>query len=207
MDVYSAPITFLLLLCNVLISLFVLNGPPQNMNRLSFRPLAILRDKEYYRFLSAGFVHVDMGHLFVNMFTLFFFGPFLERRLGPVDFTVVYFGSMFIANAATLYFHRESESYSAVGASGAISGVLFAFCLFQPFSTIYLFAIVPIVAILYAVLFVWGSIYFMKRNQQTGRGMVAHEAHLGGAIGGILVTILVHPQSINIFLGQIGRFF
>ena len=96
--------------------------------------------------------------------------------------------------------HRDNAKYSAVGASGAVSSVLFSFILFQPFSMLYIFAAIPMPAIVFAVLYVALSIYSAKQ----GGGPIAHEAHLGGALGGVVLTLILYPAALGIFLGQLG---
>ena len=199
----DAPVTFMLLLVNVLVSGYALFSDETLLDRLGFRPVRIQEQREWYRYITAGFVHAGLAHLAFNMITLYFFGPLLEVILGSFSFLLLYFGSEFAAHALTYRFHRGNEGYNAVGASGAISGVVFAFCLFFPFQKLYLFFAVPIPAIVFAVGFVAVSIYAMK--QARGRlGGIAHEAHLGGAIGGVILTFLLEPRSIQIFLSHFG---
>lgn len=199
----ESPLTIILILLNVLISGYALWFDQALLDRLSFRPARVLRDREYYRLLSAGFVHAGPGHLAFNMLTLFFFGPALERLLGPVGFLVVYFVAEFTAHGLTLWWQRNSHAYAAVGASGAISGVLLSFCLFRPFDQIGLFFAIWMPAWLFAVGFLGFSVYAMSRRDNPNMGGIAHEAHLGGALGGVLATLLVEPRALSIFLGQI----
>lgn len=201
----DSPVTLILLLVNVLVSGYALFSDETLLDRLGFRPTRIQEHGEWYRFITAGFVHVNLAHLAFNMITLYFFGPLLEheRVLGSANFIVLYFGSELAAHALTYKFHKGNEGYNAVGASGAISGVVFAFCLFAPFQKLYLFFALPIPAILFAVGFVAVSIYAMKKA--SGRlGGIAHEAHLGGAIGGVVLTILLEPRALDIFLHHFG---
>lgn len=202
----QAPATLALIAANVLISLYALSNP-QVIDRLSFRPQRVLREGEWYRLISGGFVHAGIAHLAFNMITLYFFGPLLEAGVfGPVRFLVLYFGSELAAHAVTLVAHRDNPHYAAVGASGAVSGVLLGFCLFQPFAMLYIFFAIPMPAIVFAVLYIAGSVWLMRR--QGGRagamGGIAHEAHLGGAIGGLLLTVLLEPRAIGVFLQQLG---
>jgi membrane associated rhomboid family serine protease len=205
-DFSEAPVTLLLLIINVMVSGYALFMDESLLDRLSFRPRQILADRQYYRLITAGFIHVGLAHLAFNMITLFFFGRVLEMLLGPLRFLILYFGAELAAHALTLVLHRKNESYAAVGASGAVSGVVFGFCLFFPFERIYLFFIpVGIPAVLFAVLYVALSIYAMKQASRDGMtGGVAHEAHVGGALGGLLLTILLEPRALPIFLGQLG---
>ncbi len=205
----DSPITLFLILVNVMASLYALFFDHSLIERYSFRPAKILREREYDRLLTAGFIHVSLGHLFFNMFTLFFFGPVLEGILGIWRFIVLYFGSELAAHGLALYMHRKSTSYSAVGASGAVSGIVFAFCLWLPFEKIYIFLIpIGIPAILFAFLYVAGSIYAMKVGREQGAsGGIAHEAHVGGALGGLLLTMLLQPFVIPHFIHQLQLVF
>jgi len=196
----QAPITLALLLSNLGVSLYAFTDPSL-LRELSFRPHRIRERGEYHRVLTAGFVHASGTHLAFNMITFYFFGPLLEGILGTGAFLVLYFGSELAAHALTYAVHRNDPNYSAVGASGAISGVVFAFCVFFPLRNLYLFFALPIPAILFAFGYVFGSIYAMGRGNQRGVGdWIAHEAHLGGALAGIVLTVLLEPRSVQVFL-------
>lgn len=197
----QSPITLALLLLNVGISGYAMLADTSLIDELSFRPVRIREHGEYYRFLTAGFVHGGGAHLAFNMITLYFFGPLLERILGAGAFLILYFGSEMTAHGLTFLFHRNDPHYAAVGASGAISGVLFAFCLYAPLAMLGVMFVIPMPAILFAVLYVVVSIYAIGQRQ--GPGGIAHEAHLGGALGGIVLTILLdYPRPINAFLRE-----
>jgi len=201
----DAPVTFLLLLLNVLVSGYALLVDASLVERLSFQPHAILKRKEHWRMITAGFVHVGTGHLAFNMITLYFFGPLLEVLLGSLDFTVLYFGSELAAHGLSLALHHDNESYAAVGASGAVSGVLFGYCLFFPFEKIYFFGVIPMWSIVFAVGYVALSVYAINRRKEGGSvGGIAHEAHLGGALGGLLLTIILEPRAVQVFLNNFG---
>lgn len=194
------PVTQFMLVVNVLIGAYTLLANPSLIDKWAFKPYRVVREKEWSRWLTAGFVHVSFMHLLFNMITLFYFGPEIEGAVGSGRFLVIYLGSELAANALTYWKYKDNPQYSAVGASGAISGVLFAFCLFAPFAMLYIFFAIPMPAILFAVLYVVLSIYASRREV----GRVAHEAHLGGALGGLVLTILLYPASLGIFLDQIG---
>ena len=202
-DLSSTPYTLLLLILNVLVSSYALFFDSSLLDRLAFKPREIIKGKQYYRLISGGFVHAGLAHLAFNMITLYFFGPLLETIMGPVRFLALYFGSELAAHGFTLMRHRDDPYYAAVGASGAISGVVFAFCLFFPFELLYIFFALPIPAIVFAVLYVVGSAYAMRQSDGV-RGGIAHEAHLGGAIGGLVITIILVPRSLSIFLSHLG---
>lgn len=199
----ETPFTIFLILVNLMVSGYALYGDRSLVDRLAFRPARVLKDREYYRLLTAGFVHAGPGHLAFNMLTLFFFGPALEQLMGSVGFLLVYFVSELTAHGVTLWWQRDSHAYAAVGASGAISGVLLAFCLFRPFDQIGLFFAIWIPAWLFAVGFLGFSVYAMRTRQNGAQGGIAHEAHLGGAIGGLVMTLLLEPSALSIFFRQI----
>ncbi len=194
----DSPVTILLLIAIVMVSGFALFVDPTLIDRLGFRPTRVAR--EPYRYITAGFVHVSLMHLAFNAITLYFFGPALEARLGSTDYLILYVGALLCAHALTHFQHRQNSGYNAVGASGAISGVLFAYVLFAPYDLIYIFAVLPIPAVLFAFLFVVGSIYAMKSERAFG---IAHEAHLGGAIGGVLLAIVLEPGILPRFFDQL----
>ena len=194
------PVTQFMLTLNVVVGAYTLLANPALIDRWSFKPFRVATEKEYSRWLTAGFVHVGFAHLLFNMVTLFYFGPYVEAAIGSGRFLIVYLGSELAANGLTYLKYRARPEYSAVGASGAISGVLFAFCLFEPFAMLGIMFIIPMPAILFAVLYVGLSIYASKREV----GRIAHEAHLGGALGGLALTILLYPAVIGIFLRQLG---
>ncbi|MDQ7039883.1 MAG: rhomboid family intramembrane serine protease [Rhodothermus sp.] len=199
----ETPWTALLIIINLLVSGYALLIDPSLIDRWAFRPLHILRAREYYRMITAGFVHVGWAHLAFNMITLFFFGRPMEVLLGPVRFLLIYFGAELAGHGLSLWLHRHRPTYAAVGASGAISGLLFGYCLFFPFDRIYLFFFpVGIPAVLFAIGYVVLSIYAVRRGIEEGG--IAHEAHLGGAVGGLLLTLLLEPRALPIFLRQLG---
>lgn len=204
-DFHAAPITLLLLIINALVSGYALLSEPSLIERLGFSPRRIRERGEYYRFITAGFVHVGFGHLAVNMITLYFFGPVLEPVLGAIGFLILYFGAELAAHGVAFWHQRDNAQYMAVGASGAISGVVFAYCLFDPFGTLYIFFALPMPIWLFAIVYVVGSIYAMQQAKSQGRmGGIAHEAHLGGALGGVLLTIALEPWVVGRLVEQLG---
>lgn len=205
-DLSAAPVTLILLVLNVLVSGYALLVDASLIDRLAFKPQRILKEGEYYRMVSAGFVHAGIAHLAFNMITLYFFGPVLEYRLGPGQFLLLYFGSELAAHGLTLALKARTPGYAAIGASGAVSGVVFAFCLFYPLEYLYLFFALPIPAIVFAVGYVLISVYAMQNpaGQRGATGGIAHEAHVGGAIAGLIITLLMQPAALGIFLQQIG---
>jgi membrane associated rhomboid family serine protease len=149
-----------------------------------------VRRGEQIRLFSSGFLHVDMPHLFLNMFTLYFFADVVIGHLGVFGFTVVYVGSLLLGSLLSLYFHKNEYHYSAVGASGAVMGILYAAILLRPDMSLYLFFIpIPIPAYIFGIGYLLYSIYGMKNSV----GNIGHDAHFGGAIGGYAITLILAP--------------
>lgn len=195
------PVTAFFLILNLIAGAYTLLARPDLIDRWSFRPYRVAHDGEWARWLTAGFVHVGLGHLAFNMITLWSLGPPVEAALGSVRFLAVYLVAEVVANALTFWRYRADPSYSAVGASGAISGVVFAFCLLYPLEKLYLFFVpVGIPAVLFGALYVALSIYAAN----AGGGRVAHEAHLGGALGGVVTALVLTPSLLGHFLSQLG---
>lgn len=145
---------------------------------------------EQIRMISSGFLHVDMGHLFFNMVTLWFFAPLVLAYLGNWTFVLVYVGSLIFGNLLTLLFNKNNYSYRAVGASGAVTGVLYSAILLQPDMMLGLFFVIPIPAYLFGILYLLYSIYGMKSKNDN----IGHSAHFGGAVGGYVITLIEQPQ-------------
>jgi len=145
---------------------------------------------EQIRMISSGFLHVDMGHLFFNMVTLWFFAPLVLAYLGNWTFVLVYMGSLIFGNLLTLLFNKNNYSYRAVGASGAVTGVVYSAILLQPDMMLGLFFVIPIPAYLFGILYLLYSIYGMKSKNDN----IGHSAHFGGAVGGYVITLIEQPQ-------------
>lgn len=199
-----APATFALLVVNTVVSLYALFVNPALVDAWALRPYAIVRRGEWQRLFTGSFVHGSLGHLLFNMLTLYFFGPELEDVLGTGRFIALYFGSELASSLFTVWRRRGDPSYAAVGASGAISGLVFAFCLYAPFALLYVFFAIPMPAWLFAIVYTAGSIYAMRQSEAGQGGGIAHEAHLGGALGGILLTILLDPSVVGRLMMQLG---
>ena len=179
-------ITIAIITANILISLKGF-GDFSFFEKYKFNVGGIRRG-EQIRMLSAGFLHVDQMHLFFNMFTLYFFADPVIDYLGRTGFLVVYFGSLVVGNLLSLYFHKEEYHYSAVGASGAVTGVLYSAILLHPEMRLFLFFIpIPIPGYVFGIGYLLYSIYGMKNRV----GNIGHDAHFGGAVGGYIITLIL----------------
>lgn len=158
-------------------------------NRLKFNVNAV-QDGEFYRLLTAGFIHVDYQHLFFNCFTLFIFGGNVLNGLGVINFILLYLISLLTGNILALYYHRKNPYYTAVGASGAIMGIVYSSILMFPEMKLALLLFpIPMPAYVFGVGYLIYTLFGMK-SQNDGIG---HTAHFGGAIGGILCTLIFDP--------------
>ncbi|MBF4507315.1 rhomboid family intramembrane serine protease [Flavobacterium sp. JLP] len=151
-----------------------------------------IRCGEQIRMISSGFLHADYMHLFFNMLTLWFFAPVVIQWMGSISFALIYFGSLIFGSLLTMLFHKNDYSYRAVGASGAVTGVLYSAILLQPDMMLGIFGIIPIPAYLFGILYLLYSIYGMKAKNDN----IGHTAHFGGAIGGYLITLVKEPSLI-----------
>ena len=195
------PITLIILAVTCIVS-FVAFGNSRLMNDLILWPPAISRRREYHRLVTYGLVHADFGHLLFNMITLFFFGRVMEQfyasQLGTFGFALFYVGALVVSILPTYLKNRGNPNYRSLGASGAVSAVLFGFILLAPWQRIIVF-VIPMPAIVYAVLYTAYSIYMDRRGQDN----VNHSAHLWGAAYGVAFTLLVNPRVLPHFLNAL----
>jgi membrane associated rhomboid family serine protease len=171
------------------------------LDSLIFWPPAVARG-EYYRLISHGFVHADGQHLLFNMITLFFFGravaPFFEREIGAIGFTLFYLAGIAVAILPSYLRHRHNPRYRSLGASGAVSAVLFTYILMAPWSIIYLF-VFPVPAVVFAAAYTVYSFYAGRKRADN----VNHSAHLWGAGYGVIAALVIEPRLAGHFLGQL----
>ena len=198
-------ITIVIVAVTVLVSWRAFNDRAL-LERLILWPPAVERRKQYDRLLGYGFVHADWMHLLFNMITLWSFGTAVERVFSewitPVGYVLFYLSAIVVSILPTYITHRNDANYRSLGASGGVSAVLFAFILFDPWSTLIIFPIpVPIPAFLFAILYVGYSIWMDRR----GRDNVNHSAHLWGAAYGLLFTVLLEPKVLAHFTQTLFR--
>ena len=181
------------------LSLLGLFRSPRIIDICLFRPYYFLRKKQYDTMILSGFVHADVGHLLFNMFTFYFFAFPMERFLGTVPFVILYFFGLIISHTCTWYKHRNNAGYASLGASGAISAVLFAYISYFPTSTLMIIPIpVPIPAFLFAIGYVGYSYWASIQN----KGRINHDAHLCGAISGLAFVAITDPGAFARLLGS-----
>ena len=177
----------------IAISLLGMYRAPAIVQKFLFRPYLFLRAKQYDTMIMSGFIHADVGHLLFNMITFYFFAFPMERFLGTIPFLALYFVGLVASHTCTYFKHRNNPRYASLGASGAISAVLFAYIVYFPTTTLMIIPIpVPIPAALFAVGYV---AYSYWASTQT-RGQINHDAHLCGAISGLAFVAITDPAAI-----------
>jgi len=195
------PVTLIILAVTCVVS-FVAFSNPRLMERLILWPPAISRQHQYDRLLTSGFIHADFTHLLFNMFTFYSFGAYMERlfqpRIGAIGYALFYLGGIVISALPSYLRHQDDANYRSLGASGAVSAVLFAFILINPWAMILIF-VIPVPAILFAVIYLGYTIYMDRRRADR----INHSAHLWGAIYGIVFTIAVEPRVLGQFIERL----
>jgi membrane associated rhomboid family serine protease len=198
---FITSVTFFLIAANTVASLIALYVVPGMIEAGYLKPYRVVREHTWYEMLTSGFLHLDFGHLFVNMFTLYFFGRIMEAVLGPEYFLGLYLSGLIIAGIPSVVKFRNNPNYATLGASGAVGAVLFAYIFLFPLESIYIFLIpIPIPAFVFGILYLIYSMYESKK----ARGKVNHEAHIAGALWGIIYLLVFVPNAIAYFLSTIG---
>ena len=192
---YAAPA---ILLLTVGISLLGMYQLPDLIDKFLFRPYFLLRNRQYDTMIMSGFIHADMQHLLFNMITFYFFAFPMERFLGTTRFVVLYFVGLVISHTCTWYKERRNPQYASLGASGAISAVLFAFIVYFPSTMLFVF-FVPMPAMLFAVLYV-GYSWWASKNS---RDRINHDAHLCGALSGLGFVAVTDPGAFSRLLNTL----
>ena len=198
-------ILLIIIAVTAIISFIAFNNQ-QLFEKYKFNVGAILQKKEYIRLLSAGFLHADLMHLLFNMMTLYFFGPIVVQAFGEIGFLMVYFGSILLGNIFSLYLYKNQPWYSAIGASGGVSGILFASIAMIPdLGIMFFFIPIPIPGYIFGFLYFAYSVYMMLNPKQHDN--IGHAAHLGGAFFGLVYAIALQPERAiqnALFLGMMA---
>jgi membrane associated rhomboid family serine protease len=199
MDAFPFPVTLGLIAINVAASLVAFAN--ETFNRQNILWVGPMRENgEWHRAISSGFLHVNGPHLLINMYGLFMFGPIVERALGGTGFAVVYLASLAGGSAWAYLHNRNNPDYRAAGASGALSGIVLAFCMIAPFTLLLFLFLIPMWGIVFGLLFI-GLSYILSQRENR---IIGHEAHLGGAVTGMIATVLVDPDVLVRFLAQLS---
>lgn len=197
-------ITLIIILITCGVSFMAWNNT-ELYNKLIFNPYIIFHKNEWYRLFSSALLHADIPHLVINMFVLYSFGSFIEQVYdlyipgGLPMYVAMYILAIGAANIKTLIENKNNVWYNAVGASGAVSAVVFAFVLFAPIEKILFFGIIPIPAFLYGLLYLVYSQYMSKKASDN----IGHDAHFFGAVFGFVFTGLLRPELFQMFVSKI----
>lgn len=194
----AAPVASLIFIFTLITSLYAFNNP-QLMDKFMLHPYSVGKGGKYYTFITSGLIHADWMHLLFNMFTFFFFAFKLEMMIGHWQFALLYLVSLVLSDIPTVIKHKEDYRYRSLGASGAISAVLFSYILFQPLSIIGVMFI-PMPAIVFGVLYL---IYCMRMSKLS-RDNINHDAHFFGALTGMVLTVILVPGVIPHFIAQLA---
>ncbi len=199
-------ISYVIIGLNVLISLAGFSDP-RILSRLIMNPYRVRHNGEYYRFITSGFIHAHYPHLMFNMFSFYFFGPAVESifhaifpQAGGVLYVVFYLMALIVSDISTYIKYSDSPGYNSLGASGAVSAIVFAFIVFNP--------IEPHLCVFFALCMpgiILGILYLIFSYQQArgSNDSINHDAHLFGALFGVIFCIAVYPRSIQLFIEQI----
>jgi len=207
MNFSETPVTFILIAINVLFSLIGFSNAGMLAKTIGW-PYYTKRENQYYRFITSGFLHADWMHLFFNMFTLYFFGRNIEMIFslqglgGNMAYLALYFSALIVSDLPSYFKHKDNYNYKSLGASGAVSAIVFASIVFTPWSSLYLYGAIKISATLFAVLYIFYCVYMGKRNSDN----VNHDAHLWGSLFGLVFTLaliaLMQPALFDYILEE-----
>lgn len=195
-----APVASIIFLFTLATSIYAFNNQ-EVYGKFMLHPYTVSKGRKLYTFITSGLIHADWMHLFFNMFTFFFFAFTLEARLGHWQFGVLYVLSLILSDLPSVIKHKDNFGYNSLGASGAISALLFSFILFEPGAIIRVMFI-PMPALVFGVLYLWYSWYMAKQN----RDNIGHDAHFFGALSGLIFTVIFVPGIIPHFIGEITTF-
>lgn len=196
----GAPATTLILATFALVSLVGLYGRPALIERHLLRPYHLLPRRDWITLASSGFIHADIAHLAFNAFTFWAFGPGVERSLGTPAFVLLYAVGLLASSAATWWLHRKQPDYASLGASGAILAVLFASIVVNPGASLFILPFpFPIPAPIFAVAYLAFSV--LASRSRVGR--INHDAHIAGAVAGLLFMLVLDPAAVGRAVGQL----
>lgn len=196
----ETPVASIIFLFTVITSIYAFNDN-QLFGKFMLHPYSASKGRNLHTFITSGLIHADWMHLFFNMFTFVAFAFQLEQLIGHWQFGVLYFVSMILADIPSVMKHKDHYWYHSLGASGAVSGILFSYILFFPLNKIMIFPLpFGIYSIVFGVLYLIYCFYMAKQS----RDNINHDAHFFGAITGIIITLVIQPGIIPHFLRQLG---
>lgn len=196
----AAPVASVIFIITILISLLAFSNESL-YGKFMLHPYSVYRGEKVYTIITSGFIHKDWMHLFFNMLSYYFFAFQLEVYLGHWQFGLLYMASLILSDMPSIVKHKRDFWYHSLGASGAISAVIFSYIMFNPLSRMMIMPIpVPIPALVFGILYL---VYCYYASRQS-RDAINHDAHLFGALSGIMITIILYHHIIPDFLRQLG---
>ena len=191
----------------VLVSWYVLSKP-DILQRMMNNPYRVQKNHEYYRFITSGLIHANFSHLLWNMFSLYFFGNIVEQyfffifgEAGPYVFIGFYILAIIVSDLPTYFKNRNNPGYNSLGASGGVAAIIFASVLFQPMEKICLYIVICLPGFILAIVYIIWSYYNGKKSNDN----INHDAHLYGALFGVLFCAVLYPSSIPNFIEQVAQ--
>ena len=179
---------------------------PSLLQKCIFNPYIIQHKNEYWRFITSGMIHKDTTHLLMNMFTLYFFGSHLEEiyvslygAVGSFYFVGIYFITMILADIPSFLKHKENYHYNALGASGAVSAMVFACIYFAPLNGVCFFLFICLPGFIAGAFFIIYSVYQSKH----GNDMIGHDVHMYGALLGFVSSLILQPEAFPLFINDV----
>ncbi len=196
----ETPVASIIFLFTIVTSIYAFNDRDL-YGKFMLHPYSVAKGRKWYTLITSGLIHADWMHLFFNLFTFYAFAFKLETLLGHWQFGLLYFVSMILADIPSVIKHKEHFWYNSLGASGAISAVLFSFILFYPLSSLRIFPLpINIYAIIFGILYLVYCYYMSKQSKDS----INHDAHLFGALAGMIITVILVPGIIPHFLQMLG---
>lgn len=197
----AAPVASVIFIITIALSLLAFSND-RLYGEFMLHPYSVARGNRVWTVITSGFIHRDWAHLFFNLFSFFFFAFQLEERIGHWQFALLYMASLILSDLPTVSKYKDHYNYHSLGASGAISAVLFSYILFNPMAELMIFPIpFPIKSIFFGVLYLVYCVYASKQ----ARGTINHDAHFFGALSGIMITILLYHDVVASFIAQIQQ--
>jgi membrane associated rhomboid family serine protease len=197
----NAPVASIIFVITIITTVMAFSNETL-LSKLILHPYGVYRKKDFYTVITSGLIHNDWMHLFFNMFSYYYFAFHLEKIIGHWQFALLYVLSLILSDLPTIYKHRNNYRYVCLGASGAVSAVVFSSILYNPVDSSIgiLFIPIGIPSIIYGVLYLIYCSYASKHAQDN----INHDAHLFGALSGLLITLILHPSVANTFIQQIS---
>src|SRR5690606_8727665 len=197
--IIEAPAASIIFILTIITSIYAFSNH-EVYGKYMLHPYSVSRGERVYSIFTSGLIHKDWGHLFFNMLSYFFFAFQLEMLIGHWQFAVLYLVSLALSDLSTILKHKDHFWYNSLGASGAVSAVIFSYILFYPLNTMLIFPLpIPIPAVLFGIGYLFYSAYASRQSSN-----INHDAHFYGAVSGMIITIIFYPQVVSHFMRAVG---